>query len=133
MFAILFSKSLSDVEHASASSSESAVISWIIERMEVEQSRLENQDYDIENESNRSSGDNVQDQEHGERQQGQQDTSPRVGQDEDESNGESKRRKKSELQRLRRDEQPESLRILQNDANRLRMQQVRGVETLIVV
>ena len=51
----------------------------------------------------------------------------------DESNGESKRRKKSELQRLRRDEQPESLRILQNDANRLRMQQVRGVETLIAV
>jgi hypothetical protein len=48
----------------------------------------------------------------------------------DESNAETKRRKKSELQRLRRDEQPESLRMLQNDANRVRIQQVRGVEKL---
>ena len=55
------------------------------------------------------------------------------GEETKEHNRESKRRKKSELQRLRRDEQPESLRILQNDANRLRMQQVRGVETLISV
>jgi len=55
------------------------------------------------------------------------------GEETKEHNRESKRRKKSELQRLRRDEQPESLRILQNDANRLRMQQVGGVETLISV